>query len=282
MSYPAYPGAPAYPSPAGYPAYAPVAVSSSSSSSSSSPDGHHGHHGHHESTAGVPMSLDDVMARTRLPSPSSVSGCPFTLANSETLQIAVTSSAIIRHGCMIAYSGNLDISRKGAGSIAKKLVKAFSGEGASLIEAKGVGTLWAADQKKKVIILHLNNESIVINGNDLLALEPTLTWDFTTMRAGMLQGGLLNIKVSGKGYVAITCHGTPLYLPVSPTEPVYTDPNATVGWSGSLTPTLKTDLSLKFFIGRTTGEEFQLCFSNGTGFVIVQPFEECMVPGTPH
>ncbi len=101
------------------------------------------------------------------------------------------------------------------------------------------------------------------------------------MKAGMMQGGLLNIKVSGKGYVAITCHGTPLYLPVSPSAPVYTDPNATVGWSGNLSPTLKTDLSLKFFLGRTTGEEFQLCFSNDTGFVIVQPFEELMVPGAP-
>ena len=32
--------------------------------------------------------------------------------------------------------------------------------------------------------------------------------------------------------------------------PVYTDPNATVAWSGNLTPDLVTDINLKTLIGR--------------------------------
>ena len=46
-----------------------------------------------------------------------------------------------------------------------------------------------------------------------------------------------------------------------------------VAWSGSLTPELHTDLQLKSFLGRGSGESFQMRFQ-GDGFVIVQPYEE--------
>ena len=56
-------------------------------------------------------------------------------------------------------------------------------------------------------------------------------------------------------------------------EPVFTDPNATVAWSGNLMPEFKTDVSLKTFLGRGSGESLQMAFQ-GDGFVIVQPYEE--------
>jgi uncharacterized protein (AIM24 family) len=54
---------------------------------------------------------------------------------------------------------------------------------------------------------------------------------------------------------------------------VFTDPNATVAWSGGLTPTFKADVGLKTFFGRGSGESFQMRF-DGDGFVVVQPYEE--------
>ncbi|AUZ39075.1 AIM24 family protein, partial [Bacillus sp. MBGLi79] len=71
----------------------------------------------------------------------------------------------------------------------------------------------------------------------------------------------------------ITSHYEPLTLIVTPESPVYTDPNATVAWSGSLQPEFVTDVSFKTFIGRGSGESIQMKFS-GNGFVVVQPFEE--------
>jgi uncharacterized protein (AIM24 family) len=56
--------------------------------------------------------------------------------------------------------------------------------------------------------------------------------------------------------------------------PVSTDPNATVAWSGNVSPSSKSDLNLKTFLGRSSGETFQLHFSGSDGFVIVQPYEE--------
>ena len=68
------------------------------------------------------------------------------------------------------------------------------------------------------------------------------------------------------GLLAITTHHDPLTLNVRHAYPVFTDPHATVAWSGSLEPTIKTDVSLKTLVGRGSGESIQLCFE-GEGFV---------------
>ena len=73
--------------------------------------------------------------------------------------------------------------------------------------------------------------------------------------------------------VAITTHYEPLALLVTPEQPVFTDPNATVAWSGSLSPDIKTDISLKTLLGRGSGESIQSVYT-GEGFVVVQPYEE--------
>jgi uncharacterized protein (AIM24 family) len=92
--------------------------------------------------------------------------------------------------------------------------------------------------------------------------------------AGMLSGGLFNVRLGGSGIVAITSHYEPLTLPVNArTGPVFTDPNATVAWSGGLNPEIITDISLGTLLGRGSGESVQLRFA-GEGWVVVQPYEE--------
>src|SRR3712207_1106301 len=95
----------------------------------------------------------------------------------------------------------------------------------------------------------------------------------TLFRSGIVGGGLFQVCLSGNGFIALTSHGRPITLRVTPGHPVFTDPNATVAWSGSLSPQIKTDISLKTFIGRGSGESFQLQFE-GDGWVMVQPYEE--------
>jgi uncharacterized protein (AIM24 family) len=60
---------------------------------------------------------------------------------------------------------------------------------------------------------------------------------------------------------------------VKPGQPIFTDPNATVAWSGSLQPDIRTDMTLKTFLGRGSGESIQLQFE-GEGWVVLQPYEE--------
>jgi uncharacterized protein (AIM24 family) len=132
-----------------------------------------------------------------------------------------------------------------------------------------------ADCGKKVRILYLENEVICVNGNDVLAHESGIKSDITMLKsmAGMLSGGLFQVRLSGTGYVAITTHGDPLTLLVQPGLPICTDPNATVAWSGNLQPSIKTDMSFRSLLGRDSGESIQMQFQ-GSGWVLVQPYEE--------
>lgn len=201
----------------------------------------------------------------------------FELETDRILEINLENQIWAKMGSMISYRGNIKFEREGIleHGLGKMFKKAFTGEGASIMKATGQGKLYVADQGKKISILNLANESICINGNDLLAFESRLNWDIKLMRkiAGLLAGGLFNVKVEGTGMVAFTTHYEPLTLLVEPGDAVYTDPNATVAWSGHLNPEFVTDVSLKTFFGRGSGESVQMKFE-GSGFVVVQPFEE--------
>ncbi|WP_057763995.1 AIM24 family protein [Cytobacillus praedii] len=201
----------------------------------------------------------------------------FELESPRILEINLTNQIWTKAGAMISYRGNIKFEREGIleHGLGKLFKKALTGEGTALMKATGNGKLYVADQGKKISILNLQGESIFVNGNDLLAFEPSISWDIKLMRkvAGMLSGGLFNVRLEGRGMIAITSHYEPLTLLVTPDNPVFTDPNATVAWSGSLQPEFVTDISFKTFLGRGSGESVQMKFS-GNGFVVVQPFEE--------
>ncbi|MEH7224416.1 AIM24 family protein [Bacillus sp. JJ1566] len=201
----------------------------------------------------------------------------FELETPRMLEVNLNGMIWAKAGSMVAYNGRIKYEREGIlehglGSMFKK---ALTGEGASLMKANGQGKLYLADSGKKIIILQLQNEAIYVNGNDLLAFEPSLKHDIKLMKriAGMMAGGLFNVRCEGSGMLAITTHYEPLTLRVSPGRPVVTDPNATVAWSGNLQPEFQTDISFKTFVGRGSGESIQMRFE-GDGFVIVQPYEE--------
>ncbi|WP_047151058.1 AIM24 family protein [Aneurinibacillus tyrosinisolvens] len=201
----------------------------------------------------------------------------FEMEGPHMLEVNLEGRVWTKLGSMVAYQGQIKFSREGIleHGIGRMLKKAVSGEGASLTKAEGRGRLYLADQGKRITILRLDNESIYVNGNDLLAFEEGMKWDIKLMKriTGMMAGGLFNVKISGSGMIAITSHYEPMTLRVSPGSPVITDPNATVAWSGTLQPEFQTDISLRTFIGRGSGESIQLRFE-GTGFVVVQPYEE--------
>lgn len=202
---------------------------------------------------------------------------PFELENPYLLEVNLNGRVWSKLGSMIGYVGNVKFEREGvlAGGIGNFLKKAVSGESTPMMKAEGQGRVYFAENGKKVRILSLQNEMFYVNGNNILAFDDTIKWDIKLMRrvAGMAAGGLFNMQLSGSGMVAITTHFDPITLVVTAENPVYTDPNATVAWSGNLQPTIKTDISLKTFFGRGSGESFQLAFQ-GQGWVVLQPYEE--------
>lgn len=201
----------------------------------------------------------------------------FELESERMLEVNLNGMIWIKLGSMVAYHGNIKFTREGIleqglGNLLKKMV---SSEGARLTRAEGLGKLYLADYGKKITIVHLQNQAICINGNNILAFEPSLKNEIRMIKkiAGMLAGGLFNVILSGTGLMAFTTHFNPLTLPVRPGQAVFTDPNATVAWSANLQPEIKTDISLKTFFGRGSGESLQMKFE-GDGFVVIQPYEE--------
>ncbi|MEM9021433.1 MAG: AIM24 family protein [Planctomycetota bacterium] len=201
----------------------------------------------------------------------------FEFETQRLLEVNLNGMVWTKMGSMVAYTGNIKFTREGIleQGIGTLLKKAVSGEGARLTKAEGTGQLYLADAGKKVTILSLQNEKVVVNGKDLLAFEPSVQYAIKRVKSlgAMVAGGLFNVHLTGTGMIAVASHFDPLTLRVTPGQPVFTDPQATVMWSGNLEPKFKKDISLKTFIGRTSGESYQMQFE-GDGWVVIQPYEE--------
>ena len=154
------------------------------------------------------------------------------------------------------------------------LKKAATGESLRLMEAHGTGELFLANQAMLVHVLRLSDESITVNGENILAFETEIEWDVTRVKggkAGMVAGGLFNIHLQGTGLVALVSDGEPVRLDVGG-APTFADPQAAIAWSGGVSTNLKTDVQAKSLIGMGSGESFQLALT-GEGWVLVQPSE---------
>jgi uncharacterized protein (AIM24 family) len=211
-----------------------------------------------------------------------VSADAFELENPHLLELKLNGRVWAKAGSMVAYHGSAKFKREGVleQGLGNLLKKAVSGEGTRLMKIEGQGRVYLADSGKRVTLLRLQGESIFVNGNDVLAFEDGIENKITLMRrvAGMMAGGLFSIRLSGSGLVAITSHFDPLTLRVTPNAPVFTDPNATVAWSGNLSPDFVTDITIGTFLGRASGESLQMKFQ-GEGWVVVQPYEESYAAG---
>lgn len=197
----------------------------------------------------------------------------FGLQNERMLKVALQGDVMARQGSAVAWQGNVEFAFQGAG--AKRMVKKMvTGEDLQLMKVSGQGDVFFADFAAEVHILSLENDSITVNGANVLAFSSSLSWDLRRVKGmGCVAGqGLFNIVLEGTGSVALTSIGTPVVLDPQ-TQPTWCDPAAAVAWSTSLAPSVKrTDSVMKSMIGRGSGELFSLGFS-GPGFVIVQPSE---------
>ncbi|PSP60411.1 hypothetical protein BRC76_08295 [Halobacteriales archaeon QH_8_67_36] len=202
-------------------------------------------------------------------------GSPFQLENSKLLDIAVDGSVVAKAGSMVAYDGDLSFtgSSNAEGGITGFIKSKATSEGTPVMNVEGSGHLYLADQGKEVQIMELDaDESISVNGNDVLAFESQVDYSISTIGSvsGTSAGGLTNVFLEGPGSIAITTHGSPLVL----TPPIKTDPQATVAWSANNSPSSSVNRSLSDMIGQSSGERYQLEFTNPDGFVVVQPYEE--------
>jgi uncharacterized protein (AIM24 family) len=206
-------------------------------------------------------------------------GEAFTVQNPRLLKVELSETTVMaRNGAMVAYQGDVRFEHKGGG-LSRLIKKAATGESLKLMQAHGSGEVFLAHQAMLVHVLRLDNDSMTVNGANILAFEAGIDWDITRVKggaAGMLAGGLFNVGLSGTGLVALMSDGEPLRLDVAE-APTFADPSAAIAWSGGVTTNLKSDVQAKSLIGLGSGESFQLGLS-GQGWVLIQPSEGRFIP----
>jgi uncharacterized protein (AIM24 family) len=198
----------------------------------------------------------------------------FTLQNSKLLKVRLDQVTIqAKLGSMVAYQGDVKFEHAGSGGLGRMLKKAVTGEGQSLMKMTGSGEVFLADTAQDVHLVYLEGEKITVNGPNLLAFDAGIDWDIERVQgaSGMMGGGLYNTALQGTGWVAVLSDGPPVLLNVA-SAPTFADAQAVVTWSQGVSTSIKTDVNIKTFIGRGSGESIQMAFS-GQGWVLVQPSE---------
>jgi uncharacterized protein (AIM24 family) len=201
-----------------------------------------------------------------------------SLQNPYCARYAVDGDVMARQGAMVAYRGDLKIQTKGQG-LGKFLKRAVTGEGVALMEVSGRGEIWFADESRNVFVLDVgHDDQYTISGKSVLCFDSSLSYEIRMVKgAGMVGGGLFNCVFDGAGKLAVTSHGEPMVIPVSPDAPVFVDTDAVVAWSSALQASVNRSESMRSFVKGGSGEAFQLKLE-GSGFVVVQPSEGLPYP----
>lgn len=197
-------------------------------------------------------------------------------------------SMFAKKGSMVADIGAIKYSKRLLGTnndgLAKNVLnhvaRKVTGENLEMIEIKGSGELYLADQGAHILCVGLEPngawESLKVESEDLLAFNDAVHYGVTFVGTGVFsQKGLATSKLTYDGpgaQVCIKTKGNPLILQVQPGADVECDPDALVAWTGK-NPKMSADINLKTLIGQTSGESYKMKFTEPGQFVIVQPFE---------
>ena len=198
----------------------------------------------------------------------------FQMQGSKMVKVQLKGETIqAKLGSMVAYQGDVKFEHAGSGGLKRMAKKAVTGEGAELMKISGTGEVFLADLAQEIQLLPLSGEGITVNGANLLAFDADIDWDIKKVEgvSGFMGGGLYNTHLSGSGYVAILSDGPPVLIDVDG-DGVFADPQAAITWSEGVKTSVKTDVNLKTFIGRGSGETVQMAFS-GNGWLLIQPSE---------
>jgi len=198
----------------------------------------------------------------------------FQLQGSKMLKVRLAGETIqAKLGSMVACQGDVKFEHAGSGGLKRMAKKAVTGEGAELMKISGIGEVFLADLAQEIQLVKLDDEAITVNGANLLAFDADIDWDIKKVEgvSGFMGGGLFNTHLSGSGYVALLSDGPPVLIELDGSD-TFADPQAAITWSEGVKTSVKTDVNLKTFIGRASGETVQLAFS-GSGWLLIQPSE---------
>ncbi|MEV7023025.1 AIM24 family protein [Kitasatospora sp. NPDC093558] len=191
-----------------------------------------------------------------------------------------------QRGAMIAYTGDVRFTPNvtgGQGGVLSMIGRRVANEDTPLMTVEGQGSVMFGHGGHHVHVIDLTGDTLYVEADRLLAFEGSLRQSTTFLGAqggvmGVVRGqatgqGLFTTRLDGHGAVAVMAHGGVFELPIVPGQPVHVDPQAYVAHRGEVRNRLSTALGWREFIGRGSGEAFQLEL-DGHGAVYVQASEE--------
>ncbi|WP_243708725.1 AIM24 family protein [Actinomadura sp. GC306] len=202
----------------------------------------------------------------------------FRMNGSKMLAVDLAGETIrALNGSMVAYEGEMAFKRQGmtgGEGLRGALKRRIAGEGMTLMEVTGQGTVHLAHEAAEVTLVQLTGDTLFVESESLLALEGTLQTGvhFVGLRGMGTGQGLATTKVDGHGTVAILSDGPAIALEVNPQTPLCVDPHAYVCHHGQLQQDVVTDVNWRTVLGQGSGESVQFRYS-GHGLVYVQPAE---------
>ncbi|MCQ0023775.1 AIM24 family protein [Streptomyces somaliensis DSM 40738] len=189
--------------------------------------------------------------------------------------MATGQDLFARTGSVVAYEGFVQY-EPNPPAVRQAAASWVTGEGAPLMKCSGDGLLYLADYGADVVVVHLDNDALSVNGTNVLAFDAHLQWGVERVKgmAKFAGQGLWNVQIAGTGWVALTSRGTPVVVDCGRgDDETYVDPDALVAWSPALKVKGKRSFKASSLIGRGSGEAYQMAFS-GQGIVVVQPSED--------
>jgi len=179
-------------------------------------------------------------------------------------------------GSMVAYTGTMKFEKSilGGEGLFGALKRKVTNEGIGLMQVTGTGTVYFANNAAEVAILSLAGDKLFIESSNLLAFDASLKTNtaFAGLRGAVSGQGLFTTTVEGVGQVAAVSRGNLIALEVSPNHSLQVDPDAFIGYQGSIKQEFILDVNWRTMVGEASGESYQLKFS-GQGVVYIQPAE---------
>src|SRR5262245_22481227 len=144
----------------------------------------------------------------------------FTLESDRMLRIDVDGGVWLKPGAAVAYRGDIVFNRL-ATLEAQSISDAAFRELTPIVRASGQGRLYCGHRGEQVRIVTLADETLFVVWDELLAFEESLAFEpgLVGQGIGIATGGLIQVKLSGSGSIAMTTHGEPLTLTVTPDDP---------------------------------------------------------------
>lgn len=182
----------------------------------------------------------------------------FLLMDPHLLEVVLSEDLICRIGTISSYTGDLQF----APWTSKSTMNL------PLVQVKGNGVLFLADQQKEIFLFSLNREVLFVESNHLLVAQSALNVEPCVFHHASVEERISAMKVSGRGTLALTCETKPLAINIQPERPASIPAHAIVAWSGELKADVQQDEQLQKIMGPSQNTLF-LRFT-GRGDVVVE------------